>query len=272
MGETNGYPEKEMHDEEITPEEDVDHACPSPVPPVPDRKEQDMASQSCDDPETLRNEEVAPEAPLSVQPSSEPAVSHDMIQRIVSSIEDIQASVSELKQTTASLLQEQKIMQHGMRQIGARIREAATSLSAPRIRSLYDRLLLMYDLLEPPPAHLSPESTSLCKLISAQVEQFLAVNGFAKIAADGATFDPTLHKPEEVIDVQDAGMDSRVLATKRNGFKSENAVLRPAYVTIARFVAPPAQPQEDDVARGSGESRIEDNSNPNPQERSDKNE
>jgi len=162
-----------------------------------------------------------------------PAPTHvEILSSINAKLDRIESSISDLRQATESLARLQEIMQKGMRQIDLRIADVATSLTAPRIRELYLRLLLLYDLLEPTPAHLGQESAALCKLVAGQIEQFLEVNGFSRIETDGRVFDPRLHRPINVVPVDDPTQDSRILSTVCNGFQSATTVLRPASVII----------------------------------------
>lgn len=135
------------------------------------------------------------------------------------------------------LVKQQEIIQGGLRQLGSRVSDAASSLGAPRLRETFMRILMLYDLTEPAPAHLSAESVGLCRLLSGQIEQFLAVQGIEQIPTDGLRFDPSLHKPVKIMAIDDPAKEATILNTLRHGFRSESGVLRPAEVAIGRFTA-----------------------------------
>lgn len=196
----------------------------------------------CDKENESVEKEVTPEMPIH---SSEVADSSkdtktkeplmDDLKKIIIRFESIEKSLLSLNQVVERLVKQQEIMQNSMRQLGNRVTDAATALGAPRIRELYMRLLLIYDLVEPAPLHLSEESVSLCKLIATQIEQFLEVNGIYRIQTEKSLFDPIQHKPVKIISDVDPSKDGCVVSTVRNGFRSERAVLRPAEVVIVRI-------------------------------------
>jgi molecular chaperone GrpE (heat shock protein) len=163
----------------------------------------------------------------------------------ISQLTIIEESVTELTDAVASLSRQQEMMQNGIRQLGSRVSDAATSLGAPRVSGLLLRLLLLYDIVDPPAAHLGEEAASVCRVMAGQIEQLLAVNGFFCMETDGAVFDPVEHKPVKVVSVKDPGMDGRILSTVRKGFRSEHGVLRPAEVVLVR--APKKAIQSEDV-------------------------
>jgi len=157
-------------------------------------------------------------------------------------IDAVETTLNSLVESVQILTRQQEIMQNSMRQLSGRVTEAASSLQVPRIRDLYSKLLLLYDLVEPPPAGLPPESVDLCKKLSIQIEQFLAVEGVERIATEDAIFDCNLHKPMNYVEVADLNQDNRVVFTYRHGFHSESSVLRPAEVDIGRFQSQRSQP------------------------------
>ncbi len=164
-------------------------------------------------------------------------------------LQSLENSMSDLQHTIEGLVKQQEIMQTCVRQLSTRITEAAGSLSAPRIRELYERLLRLYDLVEPPPAHLQhQESISICRLIATQIEQFLEVNGFRQIETDGLTFDPRFHKPVKVVAGEEPGMDGRIVSTVRHGFKSDHTPLRPAEVVMVSLSQKALPPKEESQA------------------------
>jgi len=157
----------------------------------------------------------------------------DQLDDVILGLRHLEEMVTSLHESIGTLVKQQEIMQSSLRQLGTRVSDAASSLGAPRIRELYMRLLLLYDLVEPPPAHLSEESTSLCKMIATQIEQFLEANGIQRIETDGKVFDPNLHKPVKAISEADPSLTGRIVSTVRNGFRADYGVLRPAEVVIA---------------------------------------
>jgi molecular chaperone GrpE (heat shock protein) len=142
--------------------------------------------------------------------------------------------VEAVRDEVRALARQQELLQATVRQLSSRVSDAAASLGAPRVRELYHRLLLLYDLVDPPQDGLPQETVTLCRLIAKQIEQFLEVNGIERIVTDGQSFDPTIHKPVEFVADATLTSDTRVIATRRWGFRSASAVLRPAEVVIAR--------------------------------------
>ena len=170
-------------------------------------------------------------------------------QEIIDNLQEIGQAVFDLKQQANTLTKQVEIMQKSMRTVDRSIADAATSLGAPRVRELYMRLLMMYDLVSPPPANLGTEALSICKMLAGQIEQFLEVNGFRRIPTDGSVFDPALHKPLKKVVVADVSMDGRIISTIQMGFQSEHAILRPASVEVGCF-STESPGQQDISSRG----------------------
>lgn len=181
------------------------------------------------------------------EPSDEiPAIPpEDAWEKMLLRLQLFQGTMAELCEAVGRLQREQEIMQKSLRQLGSRVSEAATSLGAPRIKALYLRLLLLYDLVEPPPSHLSPEGADYCRLLANQIEQFLEVNGIQAIETAGAAFDPIFHKPIKMVPLTDPQMDGVILGQERQGFRTEQGVLRPAEVVVAKVVLENGPEQED---------------------------
>jgi len=155
-------------------------------------------------------------------------------------LQSLEQAVAGLEDAVRVVARQQDVVQASLRQWSDRVTDAANSLGAPRVRELYLRLLLLYDLVEPSPAHLSADAKEICQVVSGQIEQFLAVAGFRRIATDGEAFDRDRHKPVQVVTGGDRTSAGRVLATVRNGFRSDQSVLRPAEVVIAAECTPTA--------------------------------
>jgi molecular chaperone GrpE (heat shock protein) len=152
---------------------------------------------------------------------------------VAARLKSLERTVASLEEVVRIVTRQQDVVHASLRQLSDRVTDAANSLGAPRVRELYLRLLLLYDLVEPPPVHLSVDAKDICEAVSGQIEQFLAVTGFQRIPTDGEAFDRDRHKPVQVVPAKDSNSAGRVLSTIRNGFCSEQAVLRPAEVVIA---------------------------------------
>jgi molecular chaperone GrpE len=147
----------------------------------------------------------------------------------------VEATLGELTANIRELSQHLVIVQSSLQRLSEKVTTAAETLSAPRIRDLFNRLLLIYDLIEPAPANLPADQHPFYRMLAEQIEQLLAVNGLERIAADGMRFDPAIHKPFAFVEQDDPDLADRVVETTRHGFRNERAVLRPAEVRIARF-------------------------------------
>jgi len=160
---------------------------------------------------------------------------------IAGRIEALEQAANGLAETVAGLARSQAIMQGAMRQLAVKVGEAATSLAPPRIYSLYMRLLMLYDMVSPPPAGFSEDAQRLAAILANQIEEFLAGSGFERIRADGEPFDPAIHRSVDFVTAEDPTQAGRVVAIRRNGFRSGAQVLRPAEVTLARAEVEPAK-------------------------------
>jgi molecular chaperone GrpE (heat shock protein) len=167
-------------------------------------------------------------------------------------LDSIDRRIEAFADTLTTLVRQQELIQGAVRQLGSRVTEAATSLSAPRVRELYGRLVLLYDLVAPTPAHLSPDAAEVCQVVATQIEQFLEVTGFQRIPTDGAPFNRDLHKPVRVVRAENPEVGGRIVATVRNGFCSELGVLRPAEVVLAVAESATLQAQTSDQASALG--------------------
>jgi molecular chaperone GrpE (heat shock protein) len=197
-------------------------------------------------------------AGLSPEPIDEiPAMPpEDAWEKMLLRLQFFQGTLAELCEAVGRLQREQEIMQKSLRQLGSRVSEAATSLGAPRIKALYLRLLLLYDLVEPPPSHLSPEGADYCRLLASQIEQFLEVNGIQAIETTGAVFDPIFHKPIKMVPFTDPQMDGVILGQERKGFRTEHGALRPAEVVVAKVVLENG-PEQEDQSHMTGNSGVQ---------------
>lgn len=151
----------------------------------------------------------------------------------------IESSLQSLTGVVGELSHNLAIVQSSLQRLAGTVSGAAESLGAPRVRELYLRLLLLYDLVEPPPSDLPQDTVRFYRTLADQIEQFLAVNGVERIQSDGAVYDSKVHKQVGYIDDPDPANAGFVASTRRYGFQTERAVLRPSEVKIARL---PAQP------------------------------
>lgn len=195
-------------------------------------------------PSPLRRER--PEAPdaLEAQPAraeqssvratpAEAPSQADRLTELCARLDAMKRKLGAVEETLGMVVRQQELTQGAIRHLGGRVTEAASSLGAPRVREIYLRLLLLYDLVEPPPAHLSADAAEICRVVSGQIEQFLAANGLPRIATDGLPFDRVLHKPVQTVPASATAPAGCIVSTVRNGFRSEQTVLRPAEVVIA---------------------------------------
>jgi len=189
------------------------------------------------------------EAPAPVVPRERTDAIERLLESICSRLQLVEERLTAVQAQIEVLVKQHEIAQGGLRQLGSKVSDAATSLGAPRVRETFMRVLMLYDLIEPAPAHLSPESSDLCRLLSEQIEQFLAVQGIERIQTDGLRFDPTLHKPVKIVSIDDPAKEATVLNTLRNGFRSEFGVLRPAEVTMGRCPPKCSPGNKGDTAR-----------------------
>jgi len=131
-----------------------------------------------------------------------------------------------------------------VRNLAAKVDGLSTSIVEPRIRSLLAGLLGLYDLIDQvlrtlPNAEVSPaEHQRNYEVLKTQVGLLLDANGLYQIAAAG-TFDPQVHRALESVPVDDPAKAGGILEVVRPGFRTDQAVLRYAEVTVGRFTAPP---------------------------------
>jgi len=159
----------------------------------------------------------------------------DTLIGLAARMDAVQQSLDSLAQKVESLTKSQEIIQGGMRMLRNSVADAASSLGSPRLRELYLRLLLMYDLVEPPPAHLDAAAAEICRRIATQIDQVLAVNDFTRISIEDGVFDARVHKAVKLDPVDDPESDGRVLAIVQHGFRSPQGILRPASVILGRL-------------------------------------
>ena len=131
---------------------------------------------------------------------------------------------------------------------------ASVGLTEPRIRALLLGVVGIYDLVDQmwQAAIEQPDSKSQCSnyaTLRTQLLQLLAGNGLAAIAADGE-FDPDLHFAVRHVPCADAAQANRVLQVVRQGFRTEQAVLRYAEVLVGRH-----EPAADAAAIGTSDAR-----------------
>jgi molecular chaperone GrpE (heat shock protein) len=203
-------------------------ATPSTSPATP--------PAAADTPSQNRANEAKLRTELTTEKRSPKAVEADAAttENIYLELRAMQASFDTLNQQIHALARNQEILQSAVRQLVTRVADAASSLAAPRMRELYLRLLMIYDLVNPVPAQLSEDAACVCNMIAVQIEQFLAVNGFERISSDDVVFDPKQHKLGKIELVDDPELDGRILTSLQHGFCSQQSVLRPATVVMGR--------------------------------------
>lgn len=110
--------------------------------------------------------------------------------------------------------------------------EKAGAVSLGKIISVQAFLPVMDSLERAEAAGEVPESF---KGIAKQLHDAAKTLGLAKIGAVGETFDPNLHEAYGQDPVDDASKDDMVTAVLEAGWKSGEAVVRPAKVRVAHF-------------------------------------
>jgi molecular chaperone GrpE (heat shock protein) len=135
-----------------------------------------------------------------------------------------------------------------MRLLGNKIEGVAASLSEPRYRAVLLSLLAIYDLVNQMLRSLPsvPESDAMAddrrnyQVLRTQLRQTLESNGLSEIET-GGPFDPELHRAVQRIPCDDPAQAGRVVEVVRPGFRTEQAVLRYAEVSVSQYVPPQAE-------------------------------
>lgn len=114
------------------------------------------------------------------------------------------------------------------RNLERRIEEERKLLTYLAASVVIAKILPILDDLENAQKHLGDQGLSI---VINKFKDILVAEGVEEIAAEGATFDPSLHEATEVIGGE---KDNVVVKVVRKGYKMNNKVLRPAQVVVQR--------------------------------------
>lgn len=128
-----------------------------------------------------------------------------------------------------------------------------TAFTESRFKRLLLGVIRIYDLLDSALNRetLQNDSPGVQELrrdyevLRTQLLQLLALNGLSEVPTDG-TFDPEVHQPMRHVPCDDPDLDDHIRTVFRKGFRTEQAVLRPADVELWRYERPKESPPPDE--------------------------
>jgi hypothetical protein len=160
-----------------------------------------------------------------------------------------------LVERVAGLEKQVALLPPQVRMLTGKIDGLSTAIAEPRLRSLLNGLLGIFDLIDQVLRTLPADETSASaehrrnyEVLLAQIGLLLQANGLYQIPAAGS-FDPQVHRALQTVPVDDPAKAGAVLEIVRPGFRTDQAILRYAEVTVGRYAAPaPAQAPESSAA------------------------
>jgi len=159
-----------------------------------------------------------------------------------------------LEDRLGALAQQQELLTGQVRQMRIAVSDAATSLSAPRVRDFLNTLLQLHDLLDQSLSGAGREGTGSSlegdlQVVHGQVLQALRLNDLEEIPTDGP-FDPTIHRAMQAVAPQDDQQLGQIVRVARKGFRSPSGVLRYAEVVVTSDAAASAPSGPDEGPKG----------------------
>ena len=151
------------------------------------------------------------------------------------------ARLARLEELVDGLCKQVAFLPPQIRQLGGKVDGVATAVSEPRHRALMLGVIGIYDLVSQMErsarAGLGEASPAKSfEVVRLQLEQLLDVNGLRAIEASGA-FDPQVHRALSRVPVSDPARDQQIVEVLRTGFRTEQAVLRFAEVSVGHLEA-----------------------------------
>jgi len=123
-----------------------------------------------------------------------------------------------------------------VRNLGGKVDSLATAITEPRLRALLLGLLGIYDLIEQMQRASEPTDHGRnYQTLRTQLGQLLAGNGLVEIVAAGE-FNPEQHRALQKVKCSDPAQANRIVEVVRAGFRTDQAVLRYAEVTVGQYV------------------------------------
>ena len=138
-----------------------------------------------------------------------------------------------------------------IRMIASKIEGLTTAVGESRHRALLMDMLRIYDLVDQVLRGLSANSEyevldeHRCnyEILRTQIQQILELNGLSKIPVEGK-FNPKLHRAVQSIPCEDQALANHVAKVVRDGFRTEQNVLRFAEVEVYSYEHPQTNAEE----------------------------
>ena len=155
--------------------------------------------------------------------------------------------IDALEQLVTSSQKSQEMLSGQIRWLNNKVEALPTSLADPRLRQVFMDLLQFNDLLENLVADSKRTSQERkeprYEMILSRVRKILERSGVMLIPCDGK-FNADLHEATDVETTKVADDRDTIKEIVRNGFHTEQELLRPASVVIRRYEAPRPEEQE----------------------------
>jgi molecular chaperone GrpE len=179
-----------------------------------------------------------------------PALNEVGMDGLQESLSSIRERLDQVEASLEQLSQQASFLPGQIRLLAGKVEGMATSLSEPRYRSVLHGLLGIYDLLDQilrtlPAQDVEPQDHQRnYEVLRTQLRQILEANGLMEIPAAGA-FDPELHRALKRVPTPNPSQAGQVLEVVRPGFRTEQAILRFAEVTVGAYQPQPSEPEDE---------------------------
>lgn len=161
----------------------------------------------------------------------------DRLDRIEARLSVLEEGINGLQEELQNLLNWMDVIPRSLRQLSTKIEGMTTSINESRIKSLLNELIVQYDLLEQALRVADPGSTEAqnYKTLITQIQQAFQANGLYQIPQQ-AHFDALIHKAVQTQPCQTSEEAGEIIEYYRQGFRTDQAVLRYAEVVVKRYI------------------------------------
>jgi len=155
----------------------------------------------------------------------------------------IMARLESLEATAGAIMNQINYLPPQVRMLAGKIDGLTASISESRYRALLMSVLGIHDMAEQALRAQQQGSdgdvthSRNYEVLITQLRQILEVNGLSQIPAEGI-FNPEVHRAIERVPVNDEGQANLVLGVVRDGFRTEQSVLRYAEVRVGYYLPP----------------------------------
>jgi len=187
-------------------------------------------------------------APVPEEQAGNLAASQGAVHAIPQRLEQIAEQLSALETEMVGLRtiaedigRQQQVQPAQMRRLIAKVDDMTTSLTDARLRSVFQSLLLVHDLLENMQSSAlesgDDEHARRYGAVLTQIIQIFSNNGLSAVP-DKSLFDHDLHHAVKVEYTDEEGLDNCIKEVYRKGYRANHGLLRPADVAIWRYAPP----------------------------------